>query len=389
MILAFLPWLDTSRVRSANYRPLYRQFFWIFVLVCLGLGWLGSKPAEGGYVIAARILTALLLRALPHHPAAARLGREDQAAAELDLGGGPEEGLPVGASGPAPTTRARGRPMARSVLALVLAGSLLGLAAIAPPALAADARGAGAAAQKWSFAGPFGKFDRGQLQRGFKVYKEVCAACHGLKLRGVPQPRRPGGLTSEAQVKAIAAEYKVQDGPNDQGEMFERDGRPADHFPTPWPNENAARARYNGGAARHVGARQGAQLRARLPVVHLRHVHPVPGAWRRLHRRAADRLQGEAAGRLHAAAGLVLQRIFPRPCHRACRRRLSDKRVDYTDGSPTTVDQYSKDVAAFMMWAAEPHLEARKRIGFQVMIFLIVLAGLLYFTKKKVWADAH
>ena len=72
-----------------------------------------------------------------------------------------------------------------------------------------------------------------------------------------------------------------------------------------------------------------------------------------------------------------------------CRRRLSDKRVDYTDGSPTTVDQYAKDVSAFMMWAAEPHMEARKRIGFQVMIFLIVLSGLLYFTKKKVWADAH
>ena len=68
---------------------------------------------------------------------------------------------------------------------------------------------------------------------------------------------------------------------------------------------------------------------------------------------------------------------------------MSDKRVDYTDGSPTTVDQYSKDVSAFMMWAAEPHMEARKRIGFQVMIFLIVLSGLLYFTKKKVWADAH
>jgi ubiquinol-cytochrome c reductase cytochrome b/c1 subunit len=68
---------------------------------------------------------------------------------------------------------------------------------------------------------------------------------------------------------------------------------------------------------------------------------------------------------------------------------LSDKRVEYTDGAPTTVDQYSKDVAAFMMWAAEPHMETRKRIGFQVMIFLIVLSGLLYFTKKKVWADAH
>ena len=98
--------------------------------------------------------------------------------------------------------------------------------------------------QKWSFSGPFGHFDRGQLQRGFKVYKEVCSACHGMKMVAFRNLADLG--YSEAQVKAIAAEYKIQDGPNDQGEMFERDGRPADYFPTPWPNENAARARYNG-----------------------------------------------------------------------------------------------------------------------------------------------
>ena len=95
---------------------------------------------------------------------------------------------------------------------------------------------------KWSFSGPFGKFDRGQLQRGFKVYKEVCAVCHGLDLVAF---RNLTGLGySEAQVKAIAAEYKIKDGPNDAGDMFERDGRPADRFPRPWANENAARAAY-------------------------------------------------------------------------------------------------------------------------------------------------
>src|SRR2546421_7499154 len=99
----------------------------------------------------------------------------------------------------------------------------------------------------WSFAGPFGKCERGQLQRGFKVYREVCSVCHGLKLiafRNLAEPGSPGFTTAQAQ--AIAAEYKIQDGPNDQGEMFERPGRLADNFPAPFPNEQAARARYGG-----------------------------------------------------------------------------------------------------------------------------------------------
>src|SRR5439155_19640565 len=98
----------------------------------------------------------------------------------------------------------------------------------------------------WSFAGPFGKFDRGQLQRGLKVYREVCSVCHGLKMiafRNLADPGEPGFTTAQAQ--AIAAEYKIQDGPNDQGEMFERPGRLADYFPPPFPNDQAARARYN------------------------------------------------------------------------------------------------------------------------------------------------
>src|SRR5690606_1207724 len=103
--------------------------------------------------------------------------------------------------------------------------------------------------QKWSFSGPFGKFDQGQLQRGFKVYKEVCAACHSLSLvsfRNLAEKGGPG--YTEAQAKAVAAEYKIKDGPNDAGDMFERPGRVADAFPAPFPNDNAARA-ANGGAS--------------------------------------------------------------------------------------------------------------------------------------------
>ena len=279
--------------------------------------------------------------------------------------------------------------MARSVLALVLAGSLLGLAAIAPPALAADEQSHESPAPprvKWSFSGPFGKYDRAQLQRGLKVYREVCSVCHGLKYVAFRNLADLG--YSEAQVKAIAAEYKIQDGPNDQGEMFEREGRPADYFPTPWPNENAARARYNGVPpdmsvlAKARGYERGFpwfifDMFTQFQEHGVDYIHALMTGYKEKPPAGVTLPQGSFYNEYFPGHAIAM----PPP--------LSDKRIDYTDGSPTTVDQFSKDVAAFMMWAAEPHLEARKRIGFQVMIFLLVLSGLLYFTKKKVWAAAH
>jgi ubiquinol-cytochrome c reductase cytochrome b/c1 subunit len=278
--------------------------------------------------------------------------------------------------------------MARSVLALVLAGSLLGLAAAgSQPAFAAGEHDSPVPPrQKWSFSGPFGKFDRGQLQRGFKVYKEVCAVCHGLKYVAFRNLADLG--YSEAQVKAIAAEYKVQDGPNDQGDMFERDGRPADYFPAPWPNENAARARYNGVPPDFSVLAKARSYERGFPWF-------IFDMFTQFQEHGVDYIHALLVGyKEKPPAGVTLPQgsfyndYFPGHAI-AMPPPLSDKRVDYTDGAPTTVDQYSKDVAAFMMWAAEPHMEARKRIGFQVTIFLIVLAGLLYFTKQKVWADAH
>jgi cytochrome c1 len=274
--------------------------------------------------------------------------------------------------------------MLRTILALVVAGSLAGLTAVAP---------AGAAEESlvpprlsWSFSGPFGHFDRAQLQRGFKVYKEVCAVCHGLKMVAFRNLEDLG--YSEAQVKAIAAEYKIQDGPNDQGEMFERAGRAADYFPTPWPNENAARVRYNG-----VPPDMSVLAKARtyergfpwflFDMVTQFQEHGVDY----IHALMVGYEEKAPAG-FTLPAGTFYNKYFPGHAI-AMPPPLTDKRIDYTDGSPATVDQFSKDVTAFMMWAAEPHMEARKRIGFQVMIFLIVFAGLLYFAKKKVWADAH
>jgi cytochrome c1 len=239
--------------------------------------------------------------------------------------------------------------------------------------------------QHWSFAGPFGKFDRSQLQRGLKVYREVCSVCHGLKsiaFRNLADPGGPGFTT--AQAEAIAAEYKIQDGPNDQGEMFERPGRLADYFPTPFPNEQAARARYNAVPPDLSVIAKARGFERGFP-------YWVLDMLTQYQEQGSDYITALLHGyedKPPAGVTLPLGNFYNKyyPGHAiAMPPPLTDQRVDYTDGSPMTVEQYAKDMAAFLMWAAEPHLEQRKRIGLQVFVFLIVLAGLLYFTKKKVW----
>src|ERR1051326_4986422 len=232
--------------------------------------------------------------------------------------------------------------MSRTILALAVAGSLLGLSAAS--AVAAEESPL-PPRQQWSFAGPFGHWDKGQLQRGFKVYREVCGVCHGLKLVAFRNLADLG--FSEGQVKAIASEYKIQDGPNDQGEMFERNGRPADYFPPPWPNENAARARYNG-VAPHCSVLAKARsyergglwfildLFTQFQEQGVDYIHALMMGYKE--KPPADFSLPQGAFYNDYFPGHAL--TMPPP--------LSDKRVDYTDGSPTTVDQYSKDVAAFM-----------------------------------------
>jgi len=273
--------------------------------------------------------------------------------------------------------------MSRTILAAVLGLSLAGIVA---PALAQEHDAPQPPRQKWSFAGPFGHYDRAQLQRGFKVYREVCSVCHGLKLLAFRNLADLG--YSEAQVKTIAAEYKVQDGPNDQGDMFERAAQPADRFPTPWPNENAARARYNGVPPDFSVLAKARTYERGFPWF-------IFDMFTQFQEQGVDYIHAYLTGyEEKPPAGFTLppasfyNKYFPGHAT-AMPPPLSDKRVDYTDGAPTTVDQYATDVSAFMMWAAEPHLEARKRIGFQVMIFLIVFAGLVYFAKKKHWHEVE
>ena len=232
IVLAFLPWLDTARTSSSKYRPLAKQFFWIFVVVCVLLGYLGAQPPEGIYVIAGRILTfcyfAYFLILLPLLSRIEKPRPVPNSIADDVLA----------------KTGSKSTPMVSTVIALLVAGALF--AGSAQNARAEEQEAP--PSQKWSFAGPFGKFDRGSLQRGLKVYKEVCSACHALSyiaFRNLADAGGPG--YSAAQAAAFASDYKIKDGPNDQGEMFERPGRPADYFPSPFPNEQAARA-ANGGA---------------------------------------------------------------------------------------------------------------------------------------------
>ena len=152
------------------------------------------------------------------------------------------------------------KPHHRLAFALALAGALCGAGAAVAQEAAAPPR------QHWSFSGPFGLYDQAQLQRGFKIYQEVCANCHSLKLLSFRNLAEPGGPSfTEAQAAAIAQTFQVQDGPNDQGKMFKRPGKISDLFPSPFANDQAARRQA---AAGHVHSGKGAQLRGRVSVVH-------------------------------------------------------------------------------------------------------------------------
>jgi cytochrome c1 len=275
--------------------------------------------------------------------------------------------------------------MQRTIIALALAGCV-GMASV--PAVAQEHDAPAPPRQKWSFSGPFGKYDQGQLQRGFKVYKEVCSACHSIQMLAFRNLADPGGPGfSEAQAAAVASEYKIPD-LDDKGVPAERSGRVADNFPSPFPNELAAKAANGGVAPPDMSTLAKARTFERgFPLF-------VFDAVTQYQEQGPDYITALLKGYEEAPKGFQLpagghyNKYFPGH-NIAMPPPLQDGQVTFDDGAPQTIDQYSKDISAFLMWAAEPHMVARKRIGLQVMIFLIVFAGLMYFTKKKVWSDAH
>ena len=220
----------------------------------------------------------------------------------------------------------------------------------------------------WSFKGLFGKFDRASLQRGYQVYTEVCAACHSMKYLSYRNLSEKGGPEfSVAQAKAIAASFEVTDGPNSDGEMFTRPGKLSDKFVMPYENVKAAEA-ANGGAyppdmSVLVKARGG----------------------------GVDYIYSLLQGYEEAPSGMTLddgvhynKYMYGNKIKMSA--PLSDGIIEYSDGTNASVEQMSKDVTTFLMWAAEPSLEARHQMGFKAIVYFIILTILVYFSMKKIWS---
>ncbi|WP_274426547.1 cytochrome c1 [Chelativorans sp. YIM 93263] len=239
----------------------------------------------------------------------------------------------------------------------------------------------------WSFSGPFGTYDKGQLQRGFKVYRQVCSSCHGLNLVAFRTLEDLG--YSEEQVRAIAEEYDIEDGPDEAGDMFLRSGTPSDYFPAPFDNPEQAAASNNGAVPPDFS------LLAKARAVERGFPTFVFDIFTQYAESGVDYIHALLTGYedppegVEVPEGTYYNPYFINGISLAMAPPLSDGMVPYEDGSPETVEQYSRDVSAFMMWAAEPHLEQRKATGFTVMLFLILFGGLVYLTKRKVWSELH
>ena len=254
--------------------------------------------------------------------------------------------------------------MARYTAVSVALAALLTLA----PAVRAADENPPLPHQQWSFEGVFGTYDRPAMQRGFQVYKQVCSACHPVNHLRFGDLAALGYTPSE--LKVVAATDQVTDGPNDQGQMYQRPGRPSDPIPGPFPNDQAARA-ANGGAlppdlSLIVNAREGG---ADYVFSILNGFKPPPAGFQ-------------------VPPGRYYNEYFPGHLI-AMPPPLSDGVVTYADGTKATVPQMAHDVATFLAWASQPNLEIRHRTGTRVFLFLIVAVGVFYAAKRKIWAVVH
>ncbi len=238
---------------------------------------------------------------------------------------------------------------------------------------------------KFSFDGAFGTFDREQLQRGFKVYKEVCSSCHSMRLISF-RNLSEGGIFSEPQVKALAATYTVKDGPDAAGEMFDRPGLPSDRLPSPFGNAEAAKA-ANGGVVppdmslltKSRPGWYGTFNQLWNGIGGPQYVYSVVTGYEEPDAELAKEQPEGKYYNPYFGSGHWIGMPLP----------LADGQVTFDDGAPNTVDDMARDVSAFLAFTADPNMESRKRTGFMVMIYLAVLSVLLYFVKKRVWADQH
>ncbi len=246
----------------------------------------------------------------------------------------------------------------------------------------------------WSFGGLGGQYDLNQLQRGFQVYREVCASCHGVDRLSFRNLVQTGGPEFPADaVEALAKEYEVDAAPNDEGEVVKRPAKLSDKFPPLYANENAARAIHNGALPPDLSVI--AKARG-APYVGPWYLHP----WAMLKDIVSGYQEGgadylvalmkgykKAPDKVEMSEGMSYNEYFPgHQIAMANPFAAGDGQVEYQDGTPATVDNYAKDVAAFLSWAADPTLNERKTMGWQVLIYLLITSVLLYIAKRRVWA---
>ena len=222
--------------------------------------------------------------------------------------------------------------------------------------------------QNWPFNGVFGRFDKTALQRGFKVYREVCSACHGIRHVSFRDLHQIG--FSNDEIKAIAGEYELTDGPNDEGEMFQRDALPSDKFVGPYANENEARVANNGAyppdLSLIVKARAGGAD----------YVYSLLNGYK------------EFPDDIEANDGMYFNIFYPGN-QIAMSSPIMDEIVEYDDGTEATHSQIAKDVTAFLAWTAEPELEQRKSLGVKTIFFLVLITIMLLGVKRKIWKDVE
>ena len=222
--------------------------------------------------------------------------------------------------------------------------------------------------QNWPFDGFFGRFDQSSIQRGFQVYREVCAGCHGIKYIAYRDLANVGFTTDE--IKSIASEYEIIDGPNDEGEMFDRLAKPSDKFVGPYLNDKEARVANNGAYPPDLSLITKARAGGADYLYNLLNGYKDPPE------------------NLEISDGMYFNTIYPGN-QIAMPMPIVDEIVEYEDETPATQDQIIRDVTSFLVWTAEPELEERKVLGIRVLIFLIIITLMLLAVKRKVWKDVE
>jgi ubiquinol-cytochrome c reductase cytochrome b/c1 subunit len=349
LILFALPWLDSCKVRSGTFRPWFKIAFWVFVLDCFVLGYAGAKPAEEPWILMGRLASGYyFLHLLVILPLLSKFEKTRPLPESI--------GQPVLHESNLGETVANG---AKILVALVVF-------ALATPAFANEETHL--RKQDWSWQGVFGTYDEAQLRRGYQVYREICSACHAMHLISFRNVAALG--YTEDAVKQIAASYTVTDGPDDNGDMFERPALPSDRFPSPFANENAAKA-SNGGAlppdlSLIVKAREGGPDYVFSLITGFATQPPD----------------------VELPSGKYYNTTFPGHAI-SMPPQITDGAIDFADGTPNNADQIARDVTAFLQWASEPELEERHALGVKTVLFLFAATVLMYALKRRVWANVH